>query len=436
MIDMSRTAQDGRIHGLARTIVVFGLLTLVGINLRTVILAVPPILPLIKHDLELSYTMTGLLTALPVLVMGGAAWPSGILAGRIGGRLSVALGLALLGAGALLRAVWPGALPLFIFTGLLSLGIALAQTSVPVLTRQWFPTRIGLASVLYSDGLIFGEALSSAITVPIMVSFLGQDAWRATLVLWSIPVAAGLAMWLWLAPPAPPLAAPTGYARTNHEGRKQNGAGQSARPRVGAWHLGILIGSGSLIYFGMNGWIASYNQALSHPAMTPAALATLNAAQLPVSLAMTPFAQRLAGRRWPFIAAGIICAVALIGWVTTPIALEPLWGALLGGSSAFVFVLGIALPSMLATRETVASLTGATFTISYGVAFLGPLAGGALWDLFHLPALAFLPVVVAGLALVILGAVLPHRSSLGLLAEDMAHPSDASGTIVTKAPAS
>jgi CP family cyanate transporter-like MFS transporter len=93
------TSGDERITTPWRTIIVCALLTLVGINLRTVILAVPPVLPLIQHDLGLSYTATGLLTALPVLVLGCVAWPSGLLAERIGPRSCVTLGLALLAAG-------------------------------------------------------------------------------------------------------------------------------------------------------------------------------------------------------------------------------------------------------------------------------------------------------------------------------------------------
>ena len=70
------------------------LITLVGFNLRSVILGVPPVLPLIQHDLELSYTATGYLTALPVLALAVLAWPSGLIAERIGARLSVSIGLA------------------------------------------------------------------------------------------------------------------------------------------------------------------------------------------------------------------------------------------------------------------------------------------------------------------------------------------------------
>jgi CP family cyanate transporter-like MFS transporter len=408
--------QDVSITVTWRKIVVCVLITLVGFNLRSVILAVPPVLPLIQHDLKLSYTATGLLTALPVLVLGAAAWLSGLLAERIGERACVSLGLALLGGGALLRALWPTTLTLFFFTLLLSIGIALGQTAIPMLARRWFPRQIGLVAALFSDGLIIGESVAAGVTVPIMGHFLGTDAWTATFILWSVPVIVLLVLWLWFAPPAPatmhrrstlPEPIPVSTA-------SQDNPSPPRRARVSALHLGIMLGANSLIYFGMNGWIAPYNQAMHYSNMTPLALAILNAAQLPASFGITLFAQRLAGRRWPFITSGAVCAVAIVGWIFTPAILELFWAALLGGSSALVFTLGIALPPLLAAPREVGRLTGITLSLTYCVAFVGPLIGGWLWDLFNRPPVAFLPVAVASITLIILGALLPQYSAFGL----------------------
>jgi MFS transporter, CP family, cyanate transporter len=395
-----------------RKIIVCVLIILVGFNLRSVILAVPPILPLIQHDLRLNYTAAGFLTALPVLVLAGAAWPSGLLAERIGERACVSIGLAFIGGGALLRALWPTAALLYLCTLLMSLGIALAQTAVPALARRWFPTQIGLVAALFSDGLILGEAVAAGITVPLMVQMWGRDAWTATFILWAVPVVVLLILWLWLAPPIPVRS--SFPVRVNTQATTKNDTSTVQRVRVSALHLGIMLGAGSLIYFGMNGWIASYNLALHHADLTPAALTILNVAQFPSSIGVTLFAQRLVGRRWPFVAAGVVCVIAIAGWVLTPAPLELFWAALLGGSSALVFTLGIALPPILAGPGEAARLTGITISLTYAVAFVGPLIGGQLWDLLHLPAVAFLPVACASILLIILGALLPSRSAFNL----------------------
>lgn len=406
-------AHAEQVTGRGRTLLVFALTVFVGVNLRSVIMAIAPVLPLVQRDLRLSYTATGLLTSLPLLLMGGFALPSGLLAGRLGGRRIVAVGLALLAGGAVLRSIWPAAIPLYIFTVVLSLGITLVQTTVPVLARQWFPTRIGLVAALFTDGLILGETLGAAFTLPLMERLFGPDGWAATLLLWAAPTVLALALWLFFAPPA----AATLPARpaTSPTSSEPPSSDTSSPQRVGALHLGVLLGSGSLVYFGMNAWIPPFNQAIGAASATPLALGVLNAIQLPVGITLLAFAQRLAGRRWPFIVAGAVCLVAVLGWVITPVAWQPFWAACLGGGSSFVFVLGIALPPLLSDRASVARLTGATLTLSYGVAFLGPLLGGSFWDISHQPQWAFAPVGIAALLLITLGAKLPSRANFGLV---------------------
>lgn len=327
---------------------------------------------------------------------------------KIGGRRAIAWGLLLLGLGTVMRGLWTTVFSLYLFTVLLSLGIALTQTTVPVLIRGWFPSHIGLVTALFTDGLIIGETIGAGATVPLMMRFLGNDAWPATFIFWGIPPVVLLAIWLWLAPPT----VGTRFIASSQIASSQSPVGtrfitSSVRRTL---HFGFLLGAGSLIYFGMNSWIAVYNQAIHHAELTPLALTILNAAQLPASLGVTFFAQRLAGRRWPFVSAGFVCTVSIIGWVFAPVELEALWAALLGASSALVFTLGLALPPLLASPGKVARLTGATLSLSYSTAFVGPFIGGGLWDLFHLPALAFLPIGVASVLLVVLGIWLPDYS--------------------------
>lgn len=423
-------SQDERITVTWRRIIVCVLVTLVGFNLRSVILGVPPVLPLIQHDLRLSYAATGLLTAIPTLMLACGAWLSGLLIERIGGRACVTIGLVLLGAGALLRAFLPTAITLFLFTFLLSVGIALSQTAVPILARRWFPATIGFVTALFSDGLIIGEAVAAGATVPIMLQFLGSDGWMATFVLWGAPVIVLIVLWMWLAPSARTKGAIRVSTPEDAALLKTSQSDVESKPaRVNALHLGIMLGANSLIYFGMNAWIASYNQAIHQAGQTSLALAILNAAQLPVSLGVTVVAQRIAGRRWPFLVSGAVCIFAIAGYVFTPAVLEPLWVALLGGSSALVFTLGIALPPLLASHDEVARLTGSTISLTYAVAFVGPFFGGVLWDIFHLPAVAFVPVALASVTLIILGALLPSRANFGLAGDGAKHAGEASRSV-------
>ena len=384
------------------------LILLVGVNLRTPLLAVPPLLAVIRADLRLSYSATGLLTSLPSLLMGLGAWPAGRIGGRIGARRSVTLGLALVTLGTIARSLWPTTLALYLFTATLSAGVALAQTSIPALARQWFPNRIGLVSAIYTDGLTLGETLGASATVPLMRVWFGANAWPAALLMWALPLTLTLLVWLWIAPPAPALARLTPLSQATATTRPT-----PATHSAGPWRLGAIIGGGSVVYFGMNGWVAPYNEALHANSMTPVALFALNAAQLPVCFALTFVAHRIEGRRWPFLISGGVALVAVTGWLVTTPSLEPLWGALIGGASAAVFTLGIALPAIYGHGAQVARLTGGSLAVSYTATFIGPYLGGVLWDTFHTPWLAFTPVLLAALALIVASTLLPRPPAHG-----------------------
>lgn len=394
----------------ATAIGIFALLLIVGINLRAPLLSVPPLLAIIRTNLGLTYSETGLLSALPSLIMGVGAWPAGWLVGRIGGRFSVTVGLLLVSAGTLARGVWPGVLTIYLFTATLAAGIALAQTAIPLLAREWFPSRIGLVSAIYTDGLVIGEAIAAAVTVPLMRAWFGPNAWPAALIVWAVPATLALFLWLWLAPasgvrqeglPTPRAAAP---AAPRSEPLRAADTGRKAGP----WLIGAIMAGGSVVYFGMNGWVAPYNDAAHASAVTPAALFAINAAQLPVCISLTVFAQRLAGKRWPLVTAGCVATVCILGWLLTSPTLEPMWGAFIGGASSAVFTLAFALPAIHGRGSQVARLTGASLGISYSATFVVPYIGGVLWDTFHHPWLAFVPVGVMAISLIWSASLLPE----------------------------
>ena len=76
------------------------LLWLVGMSTRITILAVPPVIPLIREDLRMTETQVGLLVGLPVLTWALAAIPGSLLIARLGATFTLAAGLALTGLAA------------------------------------------------------------------------------------------------------------------------------------------------------------------------------------------------------------------------------------------------------------------------------------------------------------------------------------------------
>ena len=69
------------------------LLWLGGIDLRLTLLAVPPVIPLIHHDLHLDEKAVGALVALPVLLLATAAVPGSLLIAKYGKGTFIYTGL-------------------------------------------------------------------------------------------------------------------------------------------------------------------------------------------------------------------------------------------------------------------------------------------------------------------------------------------------------
>ena len=109
---------------------------LVGLNLRPVLASVPPLLDALQAATGMTDGAAGLMTALPVFVMGIGALSAASLRRLLGERLGVLLGLAVIAiaAGARLAADHTGAL---LATGVAAgLGIAIAQALLRATSRH------------------------------------------------------------------------------------------------------------------------------------------------------------------------------------------------------------------------------------------------------------------------------------------------------------
>lgn len=173
-------------HDSALTLI---LLWLSGAALRLTILAVPPVLPRVTAELDLSANNISLLTGLPPLLFALAALPSAVLIARVGPVSTLLVGLLLNALGAAARGFVDSALGLEAATALMCLGIAVMQPALPTLVRTWAPRRIGFATAVYTNGLLVGELIPVAWVPQPVLPLLG-DGWRASLAIWALPVLA------------------------------------------------------------------------------------------------------------------------------------------------------------------------------------------------------------------------------------------------------
>ena len=163
------------------------LLALSGIALRIPILAVPPLLPLIHDDLSMSEAQVGTLVGLPLALFALAAVPGSLLVARLGARTTLVAGLLLAGIASGARGFADGLTSLYLATIVMGLGISVMQPALPRLVREWTPTRIGLGTAVYTNGMLIGAVTPIALTFSVVMPAVG-GSWRDDLIVWTVPV--------------------------------------------------------------------------------------------------------------------------------------------------------------------------------------------------------------------------------------------------------
>lgn len=255
------------------------LLWLLATNLRASILAVPPVLPTIHRQLHLSETEVGLLTTPPILLLGVGSIGGSAAVARLGARRTLVVGILVVGIASALRGAG-GTATLFGASVLLGLAISVVQPALPSVTHSWFGARVGIATALYGNGFMVGEAVAASITLPLVLPLVGS--WQAALEAWGIPCVVVVLLFL----------TPAGVVPAFRRGDEER-IGWS--PKLGdrrTWRLGLLQGGGSVIYFGLNAFLPTELHAVGHPSLVSPCLAALNITQILAAVLIGLLARR------------------------------------------------------------------------------------------------------------------------------------------------
>ena len=262
----------------------------------------PPVIPLIHHDLHLSKTQVGILSGLPMVLFAGAAIAGSLLIARLRRGADADAGLLLCALGGALRGVGPHIAMLYAGTIVMAFGVAVMQPSLPPLVRAWVPQRVGFATAVYTNGLIIGEILPAALTIPLVLPMLHQS-WQ-----WTFAVLVGAGRHHRRDHPVTPRRARRRPRRPPPAG---GGCRTSASPQI--WRIGLLLGSVNATYFALNGFLPDYLTHTGRPDLINAALTALNLGQLPASFLLLASADRMVRTVWSYLVCGVVCLLPRAG---------------------------------------------------------------------------------------------------------------------------
>jgi len=380
------TPSDGRPARLLDRVLA---LWLAGVALRVTILAVPPVIPLIRTEFGMSETQVGILTGLPPVLFAVSAVLASLFIARLGALATVIAGILATAVGSALRGVAPDVAVLYAATIVTGFGVAIMQPSLPPLVRTWLPDRVGFGTAVFTNGLLVGEIIPVALTLPLLLPLLG-GSWRWSFVVWAVPVAliAGV-----IAAIAPKNVAYGGKSATSLWWPDWSD------PLI--WRLGFILGAANAMYFTANAFLPDYLHYVGRPDLVSAALIALNLGQIPASLLLLLVAGRMERRVWPYVASGLVSLLG-IGGIMVGGAWIVVSAAVLGFAAAATLILALALPSLLSPADDVHRVTAAMFTISYSTAVLTPIVSGLAWDLTGVAPAAFVPLALCAVVLIVL----------------------------------
>ncbi|MGY2085532.1 MFS transporter [Blastococcus sp. SYSU DS0539] len=342
-------------------------IVLTGLNLRTAVNSVGPVLQEIQDGLGLSSSLAGLVTSLPVLCFAVLGFAGPPLSARFRDSHVLAGAMLAMAAGLVLRSA-AGSFWLFVVGTVMAMaGGALGNVLLPSLVKRYFPHRTGLLVGAYSTALSVGAAVAAVATQPI-ADAAGPEGWRWALGVWAVLALAAALPWLRV-PSAP------GASRDAHVAVPLRAIRHSRL----ALALLVFFGLQSMQAYVIIGWSPQFLRDAGLSAATAGLLLGINSiVAIPVN-AIVPVLTVRPRVQWPLLCFFMTCyAVGWIGLWTAPLAAPWLWMVLLGiGLGTFAMVLTL-LGMRARTPVTTAALSTVVQGWGYLIAGVGPLIVGVL----------------------------------------------------------
>jgi MFS transporter, CP family, cyanate transporter len=372
------------------------LLGFAGIALRIPILAVPPLLPLIRDDLRMNETEIGALMGLPLALFALAAVPGSLLVARFGARTTLLAGMLIAALASGARGMAGGLVSLYLWSILTGLGVAIMQPALPRLVREWVPRRIGLGTAVSTNGMLLGALIPIALTYTLVMPLVG-NSWRLDLMVWAAPCLVIAAIF---------AVAFASQPRSTRAPEKPPERWWPDWKNPVTWLLGFTFGCNNSIYYASSSVLPDFLSHTGRSGMIGSALLWLNLGQIAALIMMLWLADRMLHRAWPFLLFG---PMAVAGVCVLPF-VDGIWvivaTAVVGLASAVTFAATLGLTPALSRPDDVHRTAAGMFTVAYASAVFVPIICGALWDFSGLARLAFVPIALCAVGLTLLGGSL------------------------------
>lgn len=347
----------------------------ISFNLRAPITAVGSLVDLIKDDINLSNSMAGFITTVPLIVFAILSPFVSRLSTRFGYGTSMFFGLIFILLGEIIRS-YTNIYGLFLGTAVIGLGIAIGNVLIPSIIKLKFPREIGRMTSIYTTSLVVSAAVGAGISIPLATGL--NLGWRNALAVWGLLALVSILIWI------PQLKEQKEDGDTSPSIKKEKIESSSSIWKSSlAWSVTLFMGVQSLVFFSLVAWLPTIIRSKGLSLSFAGNMALLyQLIGIPATLIYPILAGRYKDQK---NLSTINAAIYLVGFLIlffsqsgAGLALSTVFlGLGMGGSIS----LSIAFISMRAPNsQRAAELSGMSQSTGYLLAAVGPILLGYIFD--------------------------------------------------------
>lgn len=347
-------------------LIVIGLI-FAAANMRSPLVMIGSIAPMLNRDFGLSADQIGYLGALPMPLFALGSLVAAVLARRFGLERMMILMTLLLAGGVAMRN-WFGVAALFFGTLILSFAIGMLNALTAPFIKQYAPNNISLATGVFSLSMSLLAGIGAWSVVPLA----NHVGWQMAMSAWAVFGVVAALIW-WRIYQAHRGAAKT--AKMAH-----NAAMMNPWRKKAAWQMAVLLGLQSFLFYTIASFLPSIGMGFGASLQEATHLALVFQLMAPLAiLILTWLMRRGASARALALTGCVMNVTGVLGMLWLP-AVMVLWSALMGFGCALIFTLSLMMFSLRTTSaESARDLSSMVQAVSYSIAMFGPLIIGKLY---------------------------------------------------------
>lgn len=372
-------------------------LILISVNLRPALTSIAPIMERIVEELSISRASAGLITTIPVLLMGLFAPLAPMLSRRWSQESVLTSSMAILTLAFFIRYFSQDSFTLLLASAFIAgSAIAIAGPLMSGFIKQHFPNKVSIAVAIYSVSISLGASIAVALTIPIIN--MSDGSWEVGLAAWGFLALIAFIVLVVFLPKSivKPSSLPSHQKLPLHSFK--------------AWLLTVFFAAQAGIFYALSTWIVAHYEQVGFDTVTASMFASAFMGSGIIGALTLPLLSTRVKDRRKLIAGVTMTSTLLLLSITWAPEWHPIIVlSLLGITTSGTFALALALPVLESdSPQSAAQLSSMMSFFGYILGGITPSLIGIGRDMTHSFEWPFTFLTLLSISMVIIALFLPN----------------------------